>query len=77
VRDVARRYRVSPERVRGWIRRGELAALNTADLVSSKPRLVITPDALQHFERARQAAARPVPPRRRKRRFAVKDYYPD
>jgi hypothetical protein len=78
VRDVARRYRVSPERVRNWIRRGELAALNVADLLAAKPRLVVTPDALERFERARQAAARPQPPpRRRKRRTQSIDFYPD
>jgi transposase len=78
VRDVARLYRVSPERVRTWIRRGELAALNTADPLHDRPRLVVTPDALERFERARQAAARPAPkPQRRKRRTFAVDYFPD
>jgi excisionase family DNA binding protein len=37
VREVARRYRVSPDKVRAWIRRGELAAVNTASTLCGKP----------------------------------------
>ncbi|HEX5271458.1 MAG TPA: helix-turn-helix domain-containing protein [Gemmataceae bacterium] len=77
VRDVAKRYRVSPERVRGWIRRGELAALNTADRRLGKPRLVVTPEALERFERGRQATTEVKVPHRRTRRAAgVIDFYP-
>ena len=46
VLDVAQRYRVSPDKVRTWIKRGELAAINTAAKICGKPRWVITPDAL-------------------------------
>jgi transposase len=77
VREVARRYRVSPERVRGWIRRGELAAVNTADVLRGKPRLVVTPEALARFEQARQAASPPKPVPRRRRRTDEIDFYPD
>jgi hypothetical protein len=77
VRDVARRYRVSPKRVRAWIRRGELAALNTADVRSPKPRFVVTPEALERFERGRQAAAPPPKARRARRATGLVDYFPD
>jgi transposase len=63
VRDVARRYRVSPDKVRGWIARGELPAVNTAAALCGKPRWVVTPDALASFERRR--AGRPPPSRPR------------
>jgi len=76
VRDVARLYRVGEDKVRGWIRRGELAALNTADVRCARPRYVVTPEALERFERSRSAAPPPKPPRRRKRTQLV-DYYPD
>jgi hypothetical protein len=76
VREVARRYRVSPDRVRGWVRRGELAAINTADAQCRRPRFVIPPEALHQFERDR-SAARPKPAPRRRRRPAVIDFYPD
>jgi hypothetical protein len=76
VRDVAARYRVSPDKVRLWIVRGELAAINTASLRCGKPRYVVTADALAAFERRRACGQTPRPTRRRKRTSEV-DYYPD
>jgi len=75
VREVARRYRVSADKVRGWIGRGELAALNTADARCGRPRYVMTPEALAEFEH-RRLVAPPPKPQRRKRVEAV-DFYPD
>jgi excisionase family DNA binding protein len=78
VREVARRYRVSPDKVRGWIRRGELSALNTSDRRCARPRFVVTPEALAEFEQARSAATPPnSPPRRRRRITGQIDFYPD
>lgn len=74
-RDIARRYRVGEDKVRSWIRRGELAAINTADVRSAKPRFVVTAEALAAFERARSAAPPPKTARRKKRSVLV-DYYP-
>jgi hypothetical protein len=76
VRDVARRYRVSPDKVRAWITRGELKAVNTANALCAKPRYVILPDHLEDFEAKRVAGPPPKTPRRR-RRLAQIDYYPD
>jgi hypothetical protein len=78
VTDVAKRYRVGPDKVRSWIRRGELSAVNTADAVCGKPRFVITPEALERFEAGRLAAT--APPKAAKRRKPPKglvDFYPD
>jgi hypothetical protein len=78
VRDVARRYRVGEDKVRAWIRRGELQALDTSEVTCARRRFVITPESLAKFELARQAATtspKPVP--RRKRGAKMKDYYPD
>jgi Holliday junction DNA helicase RuvB len=36
--EVARRYRVGEDRVRGWIARGELRAVNRGDLRAARPR---------------------------------------
>jgi hypothetical protein len=76
VADVARRYRVGPDRVRAWIARGELAAINTRDVRCGRPRWVVTVEALTAFERGRQATTPAPHPKRRKRTVAV-DYYPD
>jgi hypothetical protein len=76
VREVARRYRVGEDKVRAWIRSGELAAINTASVLCGKPRWVIVPDALAAFERRRAGGSPPKPTRRRGRKEIV-DYYPD
>jgi transposase len=77
VRDVARRYRVGEDKVRGWIKRGELSAMNTADRRCARPRFVVTAESLAEFERRRQAATPDAPkPRRRKRTNEI-DFYPD
>jgi hypothetical protein len=73
---VARRYRVGQDKVRSWIRRGELAAINTATVLCGKPRWVMTPDALAAFERRRTTCPPPKPPRRR-RQPEVIDFDPD
>jgi transposase len=76
VADVARRYRVSPDKIRAWIRRGELRAINTADALSGKPRFVVTTDALAEFEKRRTTTPTPKP-QRRKRQPQLIDFYPD
>jgi hypothetical protein len=76
VADVARRYRVSPDKVRVWIQRGELAAINTAALCG-RPRYVVLPHHLAAFEAGRRAGPPPKPPRRRRRQTGAIDYFPD
>jgi excisionase family DNA binding protein len=73
--DIARRYRVSEDKVRRWITSGELRAINTSSTRCGRPRYVVTADALAAFEAGRSAAPPPKPPRR-PRLSAVKDYYP-
>jgi transposase len=75
VREVARRYRVGEDKVRAWIARGELAAVNTAAVLCGRPRWVILPDALAGFER-RRAGGPPPKPCRRVRQVGI-DFYPD
>jgi excisionase family DNA binding protein len=76
VRDVARRLRVGEDKVRTWIRNGEMRAVNTAAVLCGRPRWVIPAAALSDFER-RRSAGPPPNPARRMRRTAMVDYYPD
>ena len=49
--DVAIKLGVNVSKVLGWIRDGELTAINTSD--SDRPRWRITPEKLAEFERSR------------------------
>lgn len=75
-RELARILRVSADRIRSWIMAGELGAINTASSRCGRPRFVVLPHHLAAWERSRQAG-RPEPEAQRRRRAAVKDYYPD
>jgi hypothetical protein len=76
VSEVARRYRVGEDKVRGWVRRGELAAINTAAVLCGKPRWVILPEALASFEKRRTSEPPPAPTRRT-RKPTWHDFFPD
>ena len=75
VADVAARYRVSPDKVRAWVRRGELAAVNVASTLCGRPQLRVTPEALAAFERGRSAAPPPRPARRKRQPAGFIDYF--
>jgi hypothetical protein len=78
VADLARRWRKGEDQIRGWIKSGELRALNVASTLSGKPRYVVTPEALAAFEQ-RRLAATPLPPPKHKKRIKrsdIIDYYP-
>jgi hypothetical protein len=77
VRDLAARWRVSADKIRAWILRGELSAINTANHLSGKPRFVVSADAVAAFERGRGCATPPRPTPRRKRAAGLIDYFPD
>jgi excisionase family DNA binding protein len=76
VADVAKRYRVSKDKIRTWIKSGHLPAINTASALCGRPRFVVTPDALAAFERGRTAGKPKKQARRRKRAYPI-DFFPD
>jgi excisionase family DNA binding protein len=76
VADVARRLRVGQDKVRSWITRGELRAVNTSAVLCGRTRWVVMPEALAEFERRRAGGPSPKPARRRKKSCLI-DYYPD
>jgi hypothetical protein len=75
VPEVAERYRVGEDKVRGWILRGELEAINTSSALCGRPRYVITREALAKFEAGRRAAKVQKP--KRKKKSDIPDYFPD
>ena len=73
-REVAERYRVSVDKVVGWIRVGKLRAFNVGDGLK-RPRWRVLPADLTAFETERMATPPPKPARRRRRDPAIKDYF--
>ena len=66
--EVAKIYRVNPDKVISWIRSGELRAINTSN-GSIRPRYLIDSADLEAFEQAREFIPQVAPrrPYRRKR----------
>lgn len=76
VKDLCERYAVNEHTVLGWIKRGELQAINVGRRPGAKkPRWRITQEALEAFEQSRTAT--PPPPRvqRQKRDTRVIEFY--
>jgi len=76
VADLCRRWKVGPDKVYSFLRRGELVGVNVAANLSGRPQWRITPESVELFEKRRSSAPPPKPPRRRRRRELI-DFYPD
>jgi hypothetical protein len=75
VADLARRWKIGEDKVRAFLRKGELVAVNVATNLSGRQQWRISPESVEHFERRRSSAPPPTPQRRRRRAGAI-DYYP-
>ena len=76
--ELARRWRVKPERVIVWIKSGELRAFDVSSRPGEgRPRYRIPIDAVHEFERRRAAVPIKSSPRRRRRsaRVQVIEFY--
>ncbi len=71
---IAERLGVEPEKVRGWIRRGELVAHNVADRPTGRPRFRVSDEELQKFL-DRRATVKPPKQARPKRQAGIKEFY--
>jgi hypothetical protein len=76
VADLVRRWRIGEDKVRGFLRRGELVGVNVATSPAGRPQWRITPESVAAFERRRSSAPAPKPARRRKS-ITLVDFYPD
>ena len=69
VNDVCERYGVGEHTVLGWIKSGELRAVNVGRTPGSKkPRWRITPEALAQFELSRESGAPPATTKEKRRK---------
>ncbi len=76
VREVAERYGVSEGTVLGWVKSGQLQAINVGrSMAAKKPRWRITAEALETFELVRTHSPPPPTRRRRKRQAEVVEFY--
>jgi excisionase family DNA binding protein len=74
--ELAKLLRVGPDRIRAWIKSGELPAIDTAPPRSRKPRFIVLPVHLEHFERRHRAATISAKPARRRRQTSGVDFFP-
>lgn len=67
-REIAQQWGIAPEKVIGWIRAGELRAINAATRMGGQPRYLVDVADLADFELGRQAGPdRPKKAPRRRR----------
>ncbi len=73
---VGERLGVSPDKVRGWIAKGELNATNVATGSDGRPRYRVSEKDLADFQEKRQPSKPPAPaPRRRKKDPNVTEFF--
>ena len=71
---VAALLGIDPAKVISWIKRGELRAVDLAEVRGGRPRYRIAPEWLEQFLLARQTTPAPKPVRQRKAGFE-RQYY--
>ena len=73
--ELAKLYRVKPDKILALIRAGELRAVDLRSPDSTRPRWRIPADAIVEFENRRSATPPPKPTRRRRRQADVTEYF--
>lgn len=76
VADLARRWKVGEDKVRAFLRTGELIGVNAAANLSARPQWRITRESIELFERRRSSAPPSKQPCSRRRQLGQTDYYP-
>jgi excisionase family DNA binding protein len=67
--EIAKRWRISPDKVRSWIQAGELAAINVAKNVGGRPRYRVDEADFVAFENRRRVQPRSYKPHRRRKQM--------
>ncbi len=76
VTDLCIRWKVGADKIRAFLRRGELVGVNLATNLSARRQWRITSESVERFERRRTSTPPPKPARRHRRRQEI-DFYPD
>src|SRR5262249_50455726 len=76
VPELSRLLRVGCDKLRHWIKTGQIGAVNVAGARSARPRFVVLPHHLAEWERRRGACV-PAKPARRRRRVGPIDVCPE
>ncbi len=75
---LAKLLHVSPEKVRNWIKTGQLGAVNVASDLCRRPSFVILEHHLAEFEQKRSSKQTPKPKRRKRtKQKGFVDFFPD
>ncbi len=72
---LAEHFGVDAKKIIGWIRAGELRAVNIATTTCGRPRWKISPSDLAAFESARAAGPQPRVTRRRRKDPSVIQFF--
>jgi hypothetical protein len=75
VADLCRRWKIGADKIRGFLRRGELVGINVAANLSARPQWRVTTESVERFEKRRSSAPTPRV-QRRKRLPELIDFYP-
>jgi excisionase family DNA binding protein len=73
--EVAARYGVGRDKVLGWIKSGELRAINAAAKPGGRPRYLIDQEDLVLFEQRRAVGIPPAPTRPMRRGMSVIEFF--
>jgi hypothetical protein len=76
IADLSRRWKIGSDKIRSFLRRGELIGIKVASDPAGRPQWRITQASVEAFERRRSSAPAPKPARRRMQRAPV-DYLAD
>ena len=71
---VAMRWGVGPDKIRGWAQSGELESVNLATTLDGRRRYGFTQEALDRFLRNRAVVPTATPVRRRRKQADVTEF---
>lgn len=75
VKDLCERFAIGEHTILGWIKRGELKAINVSRKQGGRPKWRITEEALAAFEQLRTPTPTPSQTRRKRQSDTVTKFY--